>query len=94
MKGTVVGLVTPHILAIIDLAKQAEMGANVDWHLRDTVARSIDGLGHQFNAQDLITAYIQGLETTAEAARPAQKAYADALRAAAAMATRALKNFE
>ena len=31
MKATVVGLVTPHLLRIVDLANEAQKGVNVDW---------------------------------------------------------------
>lgn len=41
MKTTVVGLVTPHLLRIVDLANDAEKGANVDWHVRDAVAKTM-----------------------------------------------------
>ena len=86
MKATVVGLVTPHVLRVIDLAREAETGVNVDWHLRDAVAKSADELGHQFNAPDLFAAYISCLETAARDAGPTRKAYASALRASADMA--------
>ena len=74
MKATVVGLVTPHLLRV------------VDWHVRDAVARTIDELGHLYNAQDLRAAYIQGLETAAREAGPARVAYARVLQAALAAA--------
>lgn len=88
MKATVVGLVTPHVLRVIDLAKMAEAGTNVEWHLRDAVARTLADLGQQFNARDLLSAYVNGLESAAAAAPPFRKAYADALRAAAAVAAK------
>ncbi len=91
MKATVVGLVTPHVLRIIDLANQAETGANVDWHLRDAVTKTIEDLGHQFNAPDLLSAYVHGLETTAREAGRARAFYASALQAAAAIAARHLE---
>ena len=90
MKLTVVGLVTPHVLRIIDLANQAETGANVDWHLRDAVKTTVEDLGHQYNAADLLAAYIQGLETAAQDAARVRFAYAGALKSAAATATRLL----
>ena len=92
MKATIVGLVTPHVLRITDLAKEAETGINVDWHLRDAVAKTVDDLSHQFNARDLLSAYVQGLETVAHEAPPARKAYARALQAAAAIAARSLND--
>jgi hypothetical protein len=73
VKPTIAGLVTPHLFRIVDLAKQTETGANVDWHVRDAVARTIDELGHQYNARNLCSAYIQGLETAADEARQARK---------------------
>ena len=91
MKATVVGLVTPHLLRIIDLAKQAETGTNVDWHLRDAVAKTAEDLGHQYNAHDLLSAYAQGLETAAQEVGPGRHAYAGALKTAAAQAARTLK---
>ena len=86
MKVTIVGLVTPHVLRVIDLANEAEKGINVDWHLRDAVARTVDDLGQQYNAQDLLSAYIQGLETAAQDAERVRKVYAGALQAAATAA--------
>ena len=87
MKPTIVGLVTPHFLKVIDLAKQAEAGINVDWHLRDTVAKTIDDLAQQYNARDLLAAYIDGLETAAnETGRVVSKPYTSALHAAVAIA--------
>ena len=92
MKATVVGLVTPHVLSIIDLAKQADAGVNIDWHLRDTVAKTVNDLGQQFNARDLLGAYIHGLETAAQApAQAVRKAQVRVLQDAAAMATRELE---
>ncbi len=82
MKATIVGLVTPHVLRIVDLAKMAETGVNVDWHLRDAVAKTVDDLGYQFNARDLLAAYIHGLDAAANEAGQKRKAYTDALQAA------------
>ena len=59
MKATVANLVTPHLLKVVDLAKQAEIGGNIEWHLRETVSRTIEALGHQYNARDLLTTYIE-----------------------------------
>lgn len=86
MKATIVGLVTPHLLRVIDLAKQAETGTNVDWHLRDAVAKTIDDLAHQYNARDLLSAYLHGLDAAAGEAGRARPFYADALQAAATFA--------
>ncbi|MFC7300358.1 hypothetical protein [Cognatiluteimonas weifangensis] len=86
MKATVAGLITPHVLRVADLAKQAEAGANVDWHVKDAVAATIRELGLQYNARDLLAAYVQWLETTAREAAPAREAYARVLQAAATAA--------
>lgn len=91
MKPTIVGLVTPHVLRVIDLARDAETGVNVDWHLRDAVAKTFEDLGQQFNAQDLLSAYVQGLETAAQDAARIGKVYAGVVQAAAALAARNLK---
>lgn len=86
MKATVAGLVTPHLLRVVDLATEAEKGVNVDWHLRDTVGRTLSDLREQYNAQALIAAYIEGLENAAAQAGKARTEYAGALQAAAALA--------
>jgi hypothetical protein len=91
MKATVVGLITPHVLKVADLAKRAEAGANVDWHVRDAVAKTIDDLGLQYNAPDLLSAYIQWLETAAQEAGQARQVYARVLQTAAAAAARHLQ---
>ncbi len=91
MKVTIVGLVTPHLLRVIDLAKEAETGANVDWHVRDAVAKTVDDLGHQYNAPELLAAYVQGLETAVEAAGRGRMFYSGVLKTAAAQAARNLK---
>lgn len=92
VKATIVGLVTPHVLRVIDLAKQAEAALNVDWHLQDAVAKTIEDLAHQSNSRDLLSAYIDGLETAAREAAPVRAVYAGALRAAATIAARNLGN--
>lgn len=86
MRTTVIGLVTPHLLRIVDLAHQAQVGANVDWHVRDAVSSTVSQLGEQFNASSLIAAYIEGLETAAGRAPGIHTAYVESLRAAAAVA--------
>lgn len=91
MKPTIANLVTPHLLTVVDFAKQAEAGGNIDWHLRDAVARTLDALGHQYNARDLLSSYIEGLETAAREKGRVYSAYARALQAAAAQATRHLE---
>ena len=90
MKATIVDLVTPHVLRVIDLAEQAEKAVNIDWHLRNTVAKSIDDLGHQYNARELLSAYAQGLQAAADDAGRIRSTYANALQAAAAIAEREL----
>ena len=88
MKVTVVGLVTPHVLTVVDLAKQAETGVNVDWHLRDAVKKTVEDLGQQYNAPELLAAYVHGLETVARDVGKGRFAYASALKSAAAQAAR------
>ena len=90
MKATVVGLVTPHVLSVIDLAKQAETGVNVDWHVRNAVAKTRDDLVNQYNARDLLAAYVHGLQVAAQDAGP-RKAYAGVLQSAVALAERELQ---
>lgn len=86
MRATVVDLVTPHLLRVVDLANQAQKGINVDWHLRDAVTRTMRELGDQFNASSLVTAYLEGLEAAASQAPKGRGTYAGALRAAATTA--------
>lgn len=94
MKATVVGLVTPHILRLLDIAKQAESGTNVDWHLRDAVAGTLEDLRQQFNARELLAAYANGLEMAARDAGPGRSGYAEQLRAAARIATREIDRLD
>ena len=86
MRATVVGLVTPHLLRVVDLANQAEKGVNVDWHLRDAVAKTMGDLSDQHNAQALVGSYIEGLEAAAGQAPKSRAAYIRALQTAAAAA--------
>ena len=86
MKATVVGLVTPHLLRVVDLANQAERGVNVDWHLRDAVAKSMGELGDQYNAAALVAAFVEGLENAATQAPKSRTKYIGALQSAAAAA--------
>ncbi|MGY0556590.1 MULTISPECIES: hypothetical protein [unclassified Lysobacter] len=88
MRATVVGLVTPHLLRVVDLANEAENGVNVDWHLRDAVARSMGSLGDQYNAPALMEAFVDGLESAAGNAPKARVAYVRVLQAAAEAARR------
>ena len=87
-KATVVGLVTPHLLRVVDLANEAEKGVNVDWHVRDAVAKTMGGLGDQYNAPALVGAYVEGLENAASQAPETRVAYGRVLRAAADAARR------
>ena len=82
MKATVVGLVTPHLLRVVDLANQAEKGINVDWHVRDTVTRTMGELGQLYNASTLVTAYIDGLDAAIGDAPKGRPDYLRVLQAA------------
>ncbi|MGY4515750.1 hypothetical protein [Lysobacter sp. HA18] len=86
MNATVVGLVTPHLLRVVDLANQAEKGINVDWHVRDAVTSTMNELRDQYNAQSLIAAYVEGLENAVSHADRKRDAYVRVLQAAAAAA--------
>ena len=88
MKTTVAGLVTPHLLRIVELANNAQNGAKVDWHVRDAVAKTMVELGDQFNAPDLVAAYLEGLENAASQAPKGREQYASTLQAAADTARR------
>lgn len=88
MRATVVGLVTPHLLRIVDLANNAEKGANVDWHVRDAVTKTMGELGDQYNAPALVAAYVEGLENAASNAPKARVEYVRILQAAAEAARR------
>jgi hypothetical protein len=92
MRATVVGLVTPHLLCIVDLAVQAEKGVNVDWHLRDAVAKTMRELGDQYNAPALVAAYVDGLESAAGQAAGTRVAYVGVLQAAAAAARNLMRD--
>ncbi|WP_297831796.1 hypothetical protein [Thermomonas sp.] len=94
MKQTVISLVTPHVLTVVDLAKLSETGANVDWHVRDAVAKAYAELGHLYNARDLISAYIEGLESTARDVGPGHRVYAGTLKSAATLAAQRLKELD
>ncbi|WP_240098029.1 hypothetical protein [Thermomonas flagellata] len=91
MKATVVGLVTPHVLQVVDLARQAEAGRNVDWHLRDAVTATLEALAQQYNARELLAAYVHGLQAAVRETGPRQAAQAQLLETAAAMASRELQ---
>lgn len=88
MRATVVGLVTPHLLRVVDLANEAEKGVNVDWHLRDAVAKTMGELGDQYNAPALMEAFVDGLESAAGNAPKTRVAYVRVLQAAADAARR------
>lgn len=88
MKATIVGLVTPHLLRVVDLANEAAKGVNVDWHVRDAVANTVGDVSQQYNGPALVAAYIEGLEAAAnQAGKP--DAYVRVLQAAADAARRA-----
>ena len=86
MNATVVGLVTPHLLRIVDLANDAEKAINVDYHVRDSVARTMEELSLQYNATALVAAYVEGLENAAAQAPRIRAAYINVLKVAAAAA--------
>ncbi|HZH44459.1 MAG TPA: hypothetical protein VEY50_10305 [Lysobacter sp.] len=86
MRVTVAGLVTPHVLRVVELANQAEKGMNVDWHVRGAVSQTMDELRDQYNAATLVAAYVEGLETAASQAAGNRVAYLRVLRAAIASA--------
>lgn len=88
MRTTVVGLVTPHLLRIVDLANEAEKGVNVDWHVRNAVAETMADLGDHYNASALMTAYADGLESASAQGPKHRVDYARVLRAAAEAARR------
>lgn len=88
MRTTVVSLVTPHLLRVVDLANEAQKGVNVQFHLQDAVARSMAELAEQFNASALAAAYVEGLESVAGQAPSARTEYVGVLQAAAETARR------
>ncbi|KGM57822.1 hypothetical protein N799_01285 [Lysobacter arseniciresistens ZS79] len=92
MRATVVGLVTPHLLRVIDLANEAEKGVNVDWHVRDAVSRSMAELADQYNAATLMQALVDGLESAAGNAPRGRTAYARVLQSAATAARGMLRH--
>lgn len=88
MRTTVVGLVTPHLLRIVDLANEAQKGVNVHWHLNDAVAHSMAELADQYNATTLVAAYLEGLDNVAAQAPAAKTDYLRVLQTAAETARR------
>jgi len=88
MRATVVSLVTPHLLRVVDLANEVEKGVNVDWHVRNAVAKTMGELGEQFNAPVLVASYVEGLENVAAQAPKARVEYVRVLQAAADAARR------
>lgn len=82
MKATIVGLVTPHQLRVLEIADQAERGMTVEWHLREAVAATMAELGDQANASELVAAYIEGLENAAAQAGKFRAEYQRALQTA------------
>lgn len=94
MKTTIVGLITPHFLRVIDLANQAQTGITVDWHLRNEVANTVASLADQYNARELLSAYVTGLEGAAKDAGPGRKSYAALLETAASLAAREIDRLD
>jgi hypothetical protein len=88
MKSTVAGLVTPHLLRIVDLANNAQNGAKVEWHVRDAVAKTMSGLGDQANAAELVAAYVEGLENAVAQAPKTRVEYTGVLQSAVDAARR------
>jgi hypothetical protein len=88
MRATVVGLVTPHLLRVVDLANEAQKGVNVHWHLNDAVAHSMAEMTDQYNATTLVAAYLEGLENVASQAPTAKQDYVRVLHTAADTARR------
>lgn len=88
MRTTVVGLVTPHLLRVVDLANEAQRGMNVRFHVQDAVSRSMAEMGDQYNASTLAAAYVEGLERAADQASKEKVEYAGVLRSAAEVARR------
>lgn len=86
MTATVAGLVTPHLLRVVELANEAEKGMNVDWHLRGMVSTTMAELRDQWNAPALVASYVEGLEAAARNAPRNRTAYVRVLEAAAAAA--------
>ena len=87
-RATIVGLVTPHLLRIVDLAHEAEKCMNVDWHLRDAVAKSMEELAGVWNASAATSAYIEALESAIAQAPKHREHYVRVLQAAADAAQR------
>jgi hypothetical protein len=86
MKATVVGLVTPHVLRVVDLANQAETGTNVDWYVRGAVTRTLSDFDQHYNWPELASAYIEGLERAVAEAPKGREQYIRVLRTALAAA--------
>lgn len=87
-RATVVGLVTPHLLRVVDLANEAEKGVNVDWHLRDAVGKTMVELGDLYNATLSVAAYLEGLENAAAHAPKHRAQYIRVLQSATELAHR------
>lgn len=87
-RATVVGIVTPHLLRVVDLATQAEQGVKVDWHVREAVTRSMGELCELYTAPVAVAAYVEGLENAAGHAPEKREAYIRVLQAAAEAARR------
>ena len=88
MRATVVSLVTPHLLRVVDLANESEKGVNVDWHVRNAVSNTMSELGELYNALELVASYVEGLENAVAHAPKTRVAYIRVLQAAADEARR------
>lgn len=91
-RATIVGLVTPHLLRIVDLAHEAEKTVNVDWHVRDAVTRSIEELSGLWNAPAAMAAYLEALESAIAQAPKQRQPYVGVLRAAVDTAQRLMRD--
>ena len=89
-RKTVVWLVTPHVLKLVDLAEQGDKGLNVERHVQAAVAGTVDALGEQFNFPDLLRGYMDGLQSAADNAPRHRKAYVEVLESALRLAQREL----
>ena len=87
-RATIVGLVTPHLLRVVDLAHEAELGTNVDWHVRDAVTRSMGELAGLWNASAATEAYLEALESAIAEAPRHRMSYVRVLRSATEAAQR------
>lgn len=88
MNESLDALVTPRLLAITDLAQQAEAGADISLQLQAVVAEAVEDFRHVYNGRSLIIAFIHRLEAHGRAAKAERDAYAMVVLRAASMADR------